>query len=83
MLTICKGRNKNSRLVGTLDVVASIDPDMPLGADPRMQTIFRILPPFAEIYSGDNLTDGTTVWVAEKRENNAASVTVDFNLEQQ
>ena len=56
---------------------------MILGADPRMQAIFRVLPPAPKVGVNSLLSDGTTIYKVIKMENNPASITVDFWLEQQ
>jgi hypothetical protein len=72
------------RVRGRLDVIEVIDPNSELGPDPRMQTVFRVLQDQPALSEHSLLTNGTNTWkVLPKRENNAATVTIDYWLEQQ
>jgi hypothetical protein len=82
-LTVTTGDQRGQRITGRLDIVEVIDPDMPLGADTRMQVVFRVIPPVVAIQINDILADGESRWKVIKRENNVVSVTQDFWLEQQ
>lgn len=82
-LTVLTGHSAGSQIEGRLDVEPVLDASMELGADPRMQTVFRVLYPFPILYLNDVLTDGKIKYKVIKEENNAASVTADFWLEQQ
>ena len=83
VLTVTSGNTQGLRIRGRVDLKEVIDPDMILGADPRMQAIFRVLPPVPNIGVNSMLSDGTTVYKVIKMENNPSSITTDFWLEQQ
>lgn len=83
-LVVISGASIGQRFTARLDVEAVIDPDMPLSADPRMKTMLRILPPMPVFSLGDLITDGLTRWKLIKlADNNASSITTDYELEQQ
>ena len=83
VLTVCSGASKGLRMTGRVDLKEVIDPDMELGADPRMQAVFRVLSPIPDMRVNSMLTDGLAIYKVIKMENNPASITVDFWLEQQ
>ena len=71
-----------ARFTATFDTQQVIDPDSDLGMDPRMQEVIRILPPVPGMQCGDVVSCNGKDYVLTKREDNAASVTVDFWVEQ-
>lgn len=80
---VLTGASKGSKLAGRVDVVPVIDPNSPLGLDPRMQSVIRILPPVPFLTVNDILDDGAKKWKLGKKEDNPGSVTVDFQAELQ
>ncbi len=85
VLTIKSGALTDVKVIGVIDVEQEISPDALLGDDPRARTILRLIPPWSllAIEDGSLISDGATTWKVTRRENNAATITVDYFMEQQ
>ena len=83
VFTVLSGTATGRTFIGRIDSQPVIDPDSDLGPDPRMQDVVRILPPILPLQVGDMVSAIGKKFKLLKREDNAATVTVDFWIEQQ
>lgn len=81
---VMQGADAGKTFCATLDIAEVIEFDSDTGADRRMQSVIRILPPtlcFEENDVVQNVQDGKKYKLI-KRDNNASMITVDFWVEQ-
>ncbi len=88
-VTVVSGVSINRVFTARLDVTTVITFEGLTGADPREQTIMRVLDPPPTLNRGDcvkvqdPLTGDYVKWKILQREQNPATVTTDFYLERQ
>lgn len=81
---VLSGAARGIRFVARYDVETPIELSTELGIDPRMSGMLRILPPAPPgLRLGDVVSDGAHSYRVIKREDNTASITIDFQVEQQ
>jgi hypothetical protein len=81
--TVISGGCVGKTFVGRLDLQQVIDIESDLGPDPRMQQVVRVNPPSLDLQQNDLIRLGAQVLKVLKREDNIASITIDFWVEQQ
>ena len=82
--SVLTGAAAGKSFIARLDTVQVIDVESDLGPDPRMQDVIRILSPVPALGAEDlvQCIGGAKLKIL-KRENNAASITTDYWVEQQ
>lgn len=82
--TVLSGAAIGRVFTARIDVEPVIDPDMPLGSDPRMSNALRIMDgPTLKLGDVFRTAEGTRYKVLRLLDNNAQSITVDYLVEQQ
>lgn len=86
LLEVLNGDDVGKSFEARLDTEQAIDVQGLLGgSDPRMRTIARFMPPGPRVKSGDVLRglNGVKWRVGKLVDNNAESITVDYEIQQQ